>query len=59
MEYELLDNGYTRLKVSKRQLKSYETLITSYIMVFGGKCVKESSRFIYYIVYTDLINRKK
>ena len=59
MEYELLDNGYTRLKVPKRQLKNYETLIISYIMAYGGRCVKKSSRFIYYVIYSDLISRKK
>lgn len=59
MEYELLDNGYTRLKVPKKQFKVYEELIKSYIIFFGGKCIKESSRFIYYVIYADLISKEE
>ena len=53
------ENGIarTRIKVSKKHLDTYKKIIGSYIAKYGGDFEKQSSRFVYYIVNADLINK--
>lgn len=59
MDLTLMDNGKTRIKVSKKNFRYYEKTIKSYIALYGGKLEKENSRYIYYIVNADLLNKRK
>lgn len=53
------ENGITktRIKVSKNNLDTNKKLIGSYIAKYGGDFQKQSSRFVYFVVNADLINK--
>lgn len=59
MELRLIDKGKTQIKVSKKNYLQYKTLIDTYIMIYGGEKGKENSRWIYFTINTDLLNRKR
>ena len=51
MELTLIENeGRTRIKVSKVQYSKYEPVINGYILLYGGRKERESSRYIYFII---------
>ncbi len=60
MELQLIEKTRkTRIKVPLKQLSVYKKLIDSYIALYGGKEEKRSSKYVYYIIEADLLNRKK
>lgn len=59
MDLTLMDNRKTIIKVTKKQFPYYEKIIKSYIILYGGKLEKENSRYIYYIINADLLNKKR
>jgi hypothetical protein len=52
-------NRHTEIKVSIKQLPIYKNLISSYIVKFGGREVKRSTRFIYIEIDADLLNANR
>lgn len=60
IEMKIVENKNGRktiLKVSRTGFLRYKTLIDSYILLYGGKPTKESSRFLYFEIDVDLLNR--
>ena len=59
MEMTLIEKtGQTRIKVGRKAYDKCESVIASYIAVHGGRKEKESSRYLYFIIDADLLNRK-
>lgn len=56
MDLSLVKNNKTRIKVSLKELQNNEWLNT---ILSTMKPYKESSRYKYYLVEGDLLNRKK
>ena len=60
MELQLIqETRHTRIKCPLKEYPAFKRLIASYIALYGGREEKRSSRFIYFVVEADLLNRKK
>ena len=59
MELELIGEKETRIKCPLKNYTKMKTLINSYLHLYGGKEEKKNSRYIYFIVHADLLNRKR
>lgn len=58
MELKLIEsNRHTQIKVPVNQLSVYKKLILSYIALHGGRETKRNSRFIYFEIDADLMNK--
>jgi hypothetical protein len=58
MELTLIENeGRTRIKVSRAKYPIYASIIDGYILLYGGRKERESSRYVYYIIDADVMAR--
>lgn len=58
MELALIEKeGRTRIKVSKSQYPKYASVIDGYMLLYGGRKERESSRYMYFIIDADLLAR--
>lgn len=56
MELTLIENeGRTRIKVSKSQYPKYASVINGYMLLYGGRKERESSRYVYFIIDADVM----
>ena len=51
--------NHTTLKVSLAELPSCKDIIAAYLALYGGCEMKRSSRFVYYEINANLLNKKK
>ena len=59
MYMSLNDKGETVIRVSKGNYPAYRRLIERYISLYGGKKLKENRVNLYFLIYADLLNRKR
>jgi hypothetical protein len=58
MEMTLIEKtGQTRIKCSIKAYPRYAAVIDGYITLHGGRKERETSRYVYYIVDADLMNK--
>lgn len=58
MELTLIENeGRTRIKVSRAQYPKYASVIDGYMLLYGGRKERESSRYVYFIINADVMAR--
>lgn len=48
----------TRIRCAKKFLPRYESMILSYIAIYGRRKEKESSRYVYFTVKENLLFKK-
>lgn len=61
MELILMDNGHTKIKITKKALKIKDNInyINALMALYVGSRINENSRYVYYEIYADAINRRK
>lgn len=60
MELSLIENTrQTRIKVSKKEFPYCKAIIEVYNKLYGVEFEKSNSRYIYYIVNADLLNKQR
>lgn len=58
MELTLIEKeNKTRIKVSKAQYPKYASVIDGYMLLYGGRKERESTRFVYFIIDADVLTR--
>lgn len=58
MELMLIEKeNKTRIKVSKAQYPKYASVIDGYMLLYGGRKERESSRYVYFIIDADVMAR--
>ena len=55
---KLLDNNHTQLMVSHKELPCCIDFVSAVVELYGGKETNRNKRYVYYIVYFDLLNRR-
>lgn len=62
MDLELVETKdgkiHTKIKLDKRK-KFYKPYIYAALILYGGKLEKETSKYAYYTIYADMINREE
>lgn len=59
MEVKTMSNGHTRIRISRKDVPVFASLINHFIRSHGGKLLNESSRFVYYEINKNLIYLKE
>lgn len=59
MVMSLNEKEETVIRVSKGNYPAYRRLIERYISLYGGEKLKENRVNLYFLIYADLLNRKK
>lgn len=54
-----LENGHSIIRVANNKVKSFQKTIDELIQMFGGEEIKKSSRYTYWKIYEDILNRKE
>jgi hypothetical protein len=49
---------HTKIKVPAKKYSAFRNMIQTYITVYGGHEIKRNSKFMYFEIYADLLNRK-
>ena len=58
MELMLIEKGNKiRIKVSKAQYPKYASIIDGYMLLYGGRKERESSRYVYFIIDANVMAR--
>lgn len=60
MEMTLIEKtGQTRIKCCLKAYPKYAAVIDGYIALHGGRKERETTRYVYYIVDADLLNKQQ
>ncbi len=51
--------GQTRIKCCLKAYPKYAAVIDGYIALYGGRKERETTRYVYYIVDADLLNKQQ
>lgn len=54
-----LENGNSIIRVANNQVRFFQKTIDKLIEMFGGKEIRKSTRYTYYEIYEDILNRKE
>ena len=58
MELTLIEKERrTRIKVSRAQYPKYASIIDGYMLLYGGRKERESSRYVYFIIDAEVMAR--
>lgn len=59
MELSIIErSGHTKIKVPVKQYAAFKSMIQAYITLHGGQETKRNSKFVYFEIYADLLNKK-
>lgn len=59
MQITLEKNGNSLIRIANNKVKVFQKTIDELIEKFGGEKKKISSRYTYYEIYEDILNRKE
>jgi len=59
MEITLKANGHSIIKIENKNLNHFKKHVEKLIKEFGGKYIRKSTRYTYYEIYEDILNKKE